>query len=216
MPNNFEQYFTINGTVYWEYSLPSSADGELYHFDGIYRTKQQLENISTTCGYYIRGDSYSKVYLQSILTTMIHPARIGDVLFTKKQLEELLDSGRAAPLTKLYYSNEAPKTPNVTEKRQNERQEELDDDTRSETTQTTFTTDGVDTPRARESEDEEDADELIARVLENLHLKVAAVKRHKKVVAEVAKLRMLLAEKEADLAECERIMALEVEQISSG
>ncbi|KAH8152559.1 uncharacterized protein LAJ45_03399 [Morchella importuna] len=91
-----------------------------------------------------------------------------------------------------------------------------DEDAQSETTQTTSTLDGdgIDTPRASECQDDDEEDEMVSKVIANLHAKIEAVKRHKKVAAEVATLRKLLAEKEKDLAECERIMTLELGQVS--
>ncbi|KAH0610575.1 uncharacterized protein H6S33_012102 [Morchella sextelata] len=91
-----------------------------------------------------------------------------------------------------------------------------DEDAQSETTQTTSTLDGdgMDTPRASECQDDDEEDEMVSKVIANLQAKIEAVKRHKKVAAEVVTLRKLLAEKEKDLAECERIMTLELGQVS--
>lgn len=75
--------------------------------------------------------------------------------------------------------------------------------------------DTVCTPPTEEGEDEEgeEEDEMVAKIVANLQAKIRAVRKRKRLAAEVESLRKELAAKEIELKECDRVMALEMGQV---
>lgn len=73
----------------------------------------------------------------------------------------------------------------------------------------------VDLPAVKRRKKDGTEKEIVEKVLASLKSKIRTVKRHKIIDAEVKSLKKLLAEKEADLAECERILQLEVSQVNT-
>lgn len=75
--------------------------------------------------------------------------------------------------------------------------------------------DTVCTPPTEEGEDEEgeEEDEIVVKIVANLQAKIRAVRKRKRLAAEVESLRKELAAKEIELKECDRVMALEMEQV---
>lgn len=73
----------------------------------------------------------------------------------------------------------------------------------------------VNTPRTEEGEEEEE-DELVVKIVANLQAKIRAVKKRKRLAAEVVDLRRELITKEIELKECDRVMALEMGQVAPG
>lgn len=67
-----------------------------------------------------------------------------------------------------------------------------------------------------EEEDEEEDDEIVNKIVANLKSKIKAVKKRRRLAAEVENLRRELATKEVELKECDRVMALEMGQVSPG
>lgn len=76
--------------------------------------------------------------------------------------------------------------------------------------------DTVCTPPTEEGEDEEgeEEDEMVAKIVANLQAKIRAVRKRKRLAAEVESLRKELAAKEIELKECDRVMALEMGQVN--
>lgn len=76
--------------------------------------------------------------------------------------------------------------------------------------------DTIRTPPTEEGEEEEDEeeDEMVAKIVANLQAKIRAVKKRKRLAAEVENLRRELVAKEIELKECDRVMALEMGQVS--
>lgn len=73
----------------------------------------------------------------------------------------------------------------------------------------------VDLPAVKRRKKEVMGKEVVEKVLASLKSKIRIVKRHKMIEIEVKRLKRLLAEKEADLAECERVMQLEIGQVNT-
>lgn len=72
----------------------------------------------------------------------------------------------------------------------------------------------VHTPQTEEGEEEED-DEIVVKIVANLQAKIRAVRKRKRLAAEVDSLRRELIAKEVELKECDRVMALEMGQVVS-
>lgn len=66
-----------------------------------------------------------------------------------------------------------------------------------------------------EEEDEQEEDEMVTKIVANLQAKIRAVRKRKRLAAEVESLRRELVAKEIELKECDRVMALEMGQVSS-
>lgn len=79
--------------------------------------------------------------------------------------------------------------------------------------------DTICTPQTEEGEEEEEEvggeeDEIVAKIVANLQAKIRAVRKRKRLAAEVESMRKELAAKEIELKECDRVMALEMGQVS--
>lgn len=73
----------------------------------------------------------------------------------------------------------------------------------------------INTPQTEEVEEEEE-DEIVVKIVANLQAKIRAVKKRKRLAAEVDNLRRELVAKEMELKECDRVMALEMGQVTPG
>lgn len=75
--------------------------------------------------------------------------------------------------------------------------------------------DTIRTPPTEEGEEEdEEEDEMVVKIVANLQAKIRAVTKRKRLAAEVESLRRELVAKEIELKECDRVMALEMGQVS--
>lgn len=79
--------------------------------------------------------------------------------------------------------------------------------------------DTICTPQTEEGEEEEEVggeeeDEIVAKIVANLQAKIRAVRKRKRLAAEVESMRKELAAKEIELKECDRVMALEMGQVN--
>lgn len=210
MSEHLERLFYINGEGYWEDTLKRSDDNTLYRLNGSLFTQKQLEEMSSQWNLYynIGGLRYTKSQLKNALKHMDESPESTTIMYgvsrTREQIERALSLSETPTPT--------ISSPNVTSQPQDSTQEPSGSP--SETTKEAPLNGNTNTPPAPEGEEEdEEEDELVTKVIANLHRKLQAVTRRKKLATEVEKLRKVLAEKEVDLMECDRIMALEVEQV---
>lgn len=201
MSGFWERYFIINRKTYWESDLrKNTQDSTLYYLNGRSYTPKQLEGVSSTTdiGYTVAGYHYTKKWLESTLSCIEGPYEdisVGGIYCGKQEIKDILN----LPRPPKGIPDDPPASKEVAK-------ESGDNHDPPETVKRI-------SPDKDEEKDDDDDDELIAKVLANLKAKTILVKRHKEVAAEAKRLRRLLAEKDAEIAEYEKVMALEAEQV---
>ncbi|KAH0610576.1 uncharacterized protein H6S33_012103 [Morchella sextelata] len=203
MQEHLERYYKIDGTDYWEGDLKKVYAGTatFYIYNKHLYTRPELERLCTVWGQCcnINGHRYTREQLESWLSIInAKPARayrLSGITCTDRSLERALNRFKHDEYSVGVMMGTG-------------RGKDVVSDKESECSE-------VDLPAVKRRKKEDMEKEIVEKVLASLKSKIRTVKRHKMIEAEVKRLKRLLAEKEADLAECERIMQLEVSQVNT-